>query len=469
MRRNVMKKLIKKIPALLCALAVAMQLTAVPAFAAEPETVIESDLSAETDGVETNEFEIGKQWYWGRCGFESDRAVYRATAKTDSYMIFDAGKGGTFTSGELRVTVHMGSSYIMTSQLDKRVYVSDDKTDWTAVTGDSISAEKDEISHKGDGVEHYHYTLKVSLNEGKRYLKFSADGALMGGHVFVHGAKLMGYKGTEETTPDPEPSTDPEADEVFTDPCATASLAKNDYLSAVYTDMTAVNWNMTWVPERSDNYLVSGGNNALDDTITYTVNDNAKDLVYAKVRMLEKSGSKTPVMSASRNGVTWTAGTEMTRLSSDSLAAADAHEFRDNTYLVTIPANMKSVKLTFSGAGGAYRLMSIDLGLSASTYAYDRINFDGTPTAVFSGGKWTVKGSITCSAADSQTVTAILCVYKNGKMIDITAKELNLTSGSNTLAISSGSISQSGTKAALYIWDSTDGMIAVMSEAVTFE
>ncbi len=140
-------------------------------------------------GAEMSNFEP-VSWAAERCGYSDGRKVYTATDKNNAYMIFDAGAGRAFTDGEFRITLHGNQQWMAenTDNIKQRVYVSDDKSVWTAVT--DITYEKDETVRYADSGAYYGYTLSFNAPTAARYIKFNASGATYANHVFMRGAKL---------------------------------------------------------------------------------------------------------------------------------------------------------------------------------------------------------------------------------------------------------------------------------------
>lgn len=142
-------------------------------------------------GVEMSNFEP-VSWASARCGYSDGRKVYTAVDNKNAYMIFDAGEAGAFTDGEFSITLHGNQQWMAenSDNIKQRVYVSDDKSSWTAVT--DIAYTKEETVRYADGGAYYGYTLSFTAPKSARYIKFSASGATYANHVFMRGAKLSG-------------------------------------------------------------------------------------------------------------------------------------------------------------------------------------------------------------------------------------------------------------------------------------
>ena len=63
-------------------------------------------------------------------------------------------------------------------------------------------------------------------------------------------------------------------------------------------------------------------------------------------------------------------------------------------------------------------------------------------------------------------VTAILAVYKDGKMLSLTDKKVDLSDGKFVI---SSDKTEEGAEAALYIWSTRENMIAVITPPVLFK
>lgn len=161
----------------------------------EEKPFFESDLTAANASVEASNFELQAGMY-GRCDYTEARDIYTNTAISDAYLIFDAGEGNGFTKGELKVTMHGSTTWMITDKdaLFSRLKVSNDKESWASVS--TAAYETGEVKTVGEGenaVKYYNYTLTFATKSA-RYLKYdvSTTWPEWTGYAYIHNAKLYG-------------------------------------------------------------------------------------------------------------------------------------------------------------------------------------------------------------------------------------------------------------------------------------
>lgn len=189
-----MKKIVKKSLVLLLVLSILASFAVMPVSADSTENVLfESDLTAAESGVEVSNFGL-VSWAYARCGYETARSIYTVESSNETaentYMIFDAGQKNVFTGGSLKMTVHYQKAWMAENadNIKQRVYVSDDKTNWTAVT--DIAVEGDKTTGYDNTTPYYTYVLAFTAPTAGRYIKFAGFNAES--QVYLHHAKLYG-------------------------------------------------------------------------------------------------------------------------------------------------------------------------------------------------------------------------------------------------------------------------------------
>ena len=429
-------------------IAALLLVSGIPAFADE-NVLLDSELTSAESCMTVTGFEL-TEWAAARCGYTSNRNIYVLTDSASAFMSFDAGKGAGYKTAEFLVTIHGYNTWqVDDAHLPSRILYSDNGTDWTSAA--DITCVKDEKTNYDGSTPHYNYTLSCTLAEEARYIKLDFTGC-NAWQVFVHHVKLTG------TEAPAEPEITP--DEYFTDPCEAPSLPDNAYVTAQYTDMQSVNWEWNWMSENERTYITSQFTEA-EDTITYTLKDNSKDIVYVELNYLEVSDP--PAFSASRNGDMWTEKKGLTKTDSQSISDPMAYQWKKVTYKAQLSKGMKQVKIYFPGN---YRLTNIKLGFAAAQYPYDLISLDENVSGEYKDGVWTVSGGLISKTDAVSEVTAILAVYKDGKMLSLTDKKVDLSDGKFVI---SSDKTEEGAEAALYIWSTRENMIAVITPPVLFK
>jgi len=458
----------RKMIAMMIALITALGLFVVPASAEDERVLLDSDLTSQERCMTVVGFSL-VDWASGRCGYTTKRNIYANSGGSEQYMIFDAGEEGYYTSAEFLVTLHGWYNWPIEQEvhLVNRIQVSDDGTTWTNAPG--IQFVKDANQYTDGNAPHWNYTLSVALETPVRFVKLDFGGAQ---GVFVHHAKLTGDGPEQLPEPEPEPEPDPEpepepdpepdpepgieADSYFTDTCNKPSLDANDYVTAQYTDMQSVNWELHWFADARKSYITSKFTDE-EDIITYTLLDSSKDVVSVQMNYFEPTNASKPAgVSGSRNGVIWSNEMSMQKTSSEQLEDTAAWQWRKVSYEVDVPHGMKQIRIHLPTN---YRMIDVTLGFKDSEYAYDHIRLENEASGNYANGKWTVNGKLISGTEEITTVSAILGVYKDDEMLSLTETTVDLSDGDFT--ISSEAVPEDA-EVVLYFWSTRADMISVI-------